>query len=803
MVVLDVLGYDLELQSDGGPTLVPTTAAARLEVRFSFQHVNEHAEPEHDGTATSATTTGAGAGREQLTPGLLRRAGRADPLQHLRGAGRDVTAAAARRAPGHSSTRRDPLRADPPRSVRHRGQRAPQGCRARAHRGRARHHDDADEDRPAAVARPAKVGDVLASATAVRIARNALVTEAPSTSVGSALSVAGLSPLSPAPRPVVRARVRQQPRAPRADETAIEAPHRLIISPSALEGFAHATEPQAAPSDPAAASSCGTAGWASARSTRTTSPSIDERADRQRIVRAVWTRDLDDPPPDVVTFLSSLDQSDREALVRQSADPRIATPQPVDADRLYLSRHSAHTWTCTASGTRAVRRRRASPRGWRGTTRRRWDATSSCASSSPTTSSALGHQHCAGQDHRAQDQGVGRPAGAALSAAVLRDGQPDTCLPRPADAVPADHAAAARSHPTSTSRPTRPGPPIVAGSIGALRRGPVLADGRWREVPLRLLDCLDWDGRRRTFHVPLLAVAAHLGTPAAQDRHRQRLHRPTRRRRSPRRARRSPTRRAPSPARPRWRASRCGSPASRATPVIAPRRRAWSTPTSSFRRCATSPPTPDRSTVAYAKPYLDNGFAGPNTDTQVFLTLPTPGQIVVQPGHPELGRLRPARPAGPRAVPRARARRPRRRRPGGGRARPEVRPGQVPQGRARRLPKLFGLFELTDILAAVGLGGAPKFITESLDQIAGLLADLDQLRQRGRRRHRPARPTRPRTPRRPRCRHRPSAAKARLDTVAATIGSAGRRAGHRGRRADGAGHRQRPRRRSPPPSPRR
>jgi hypothetical protein len=46
MVVLDVLGYDLELQSDGGPTLVPTTDKARLEVRFSFQHVNEHAEPE-------------------------------------------------------------------------------------------------------------------------------------------------------------------------------------------------------------------------------------------------------------------------------------------------------------------------------------------------------------------------------------------------------------------------------------------------------------------------------------------------------------------------------------------------------------------------------------------------------------------------------------------------------------------------------------------------------------------------------------------------------------------------------------
>jgi hypothetical protein len=44
------------------------------------------------------------------------------------------------------------------------------------------------------------------------------------------------------------------------------------------------------------------------------------------------------------------------------------------------------------------------------------------------------------------------------------------------------------------------------------------------------------------------------------------------------------------------------------------------------------------------------------------------------------------------------------------------------------LPKLFGLFKLTDILALAGLDKAPSFITDQLDKISALLADLDALR---------------------------------------------------------------------------
>ena len=43
-------------------------------------------------------------------------------------------------------------------------------------------------------------------------------------------------------------------------------------------------------------------------------------------------------------------------------------------------------------------------------------------------------------------------------------------------------------------------------------------------------------------------------------------------------------------------------------------------------------------------------------------------------------------------------------------------------------PKLFGLFDLVDILAAAGLDKAPAFVTEQLDAIAALLSDLDELR---------------------------------------------------------------------------
>ena len=44
------------------------------------------------------------------------------------------------------------------------------------------------------------------------------------------------------------------------------------------------------------------------------------------------------------------------------------------------------------------------------------------------------------------------------------------------------------------------------------------------------------------------------------------------------------------------------------------------------------------------------------------------------------------------------------------------------------LPKLFGLFSLTEVLQALGLDQMPAFITKTLSAVQGLLADIDELR---------------------------------------------------------------------------
>jgi hypothetical protein len=148
------------------------------------------------------------------------------------------------------------------------------------------------------------------------------------------------------PRPTQRA-----PQPPAADQTAIEAPYRLIISPSRQGGFAHATRPVAPASDPGRVELWHTRLGVRAENPETKQVSIDERAAYQRIVRAIWARDLDprndedlyaatDSGADLLEPMRmSLDPRDRGMLVRQTADPTIrgALPKPVDAHRLYLS----------------------------------------------------------------------------------------------------------------------------------------------------------------------------------------------------------------------------------------------------------------------------------------------------------------------------------------------------------------------------------------------------------------------------------------------------------------------------------
>lgn len=149
-------------------------------------------------------------------------------------------------------------------------------------------------------------------------------------------------------------------RAPHDDETAIEAPWRVIISPSALEGFTHADSPVGV-ADPVDALEPVTARerielWHSrlgvrrvAKATGDDPPavSIDERTDRQRIVRAIWARERELPAhPDASKpgpFRASLSPHERWQLVVQSAedvkgaDKKNIVPEPVTVKGLALS----------------------------------------------------------------------------------------------------------------------------------------------------------------------------------------------------------------------------------------------------------------------------------------------------------------------------------------------------------------------------------------------------------------------------------------------------------------------------------
>ncbi len=156
----------------------------------------------------------------------------------------------------------------------------------------------------------------------------------------------------PRPRPRPRPRLSRRPT---ARETAIEAPFRLVISPSRESRWAHATEPVGADDEPHHVEL-----WHSRLGTGHTeadgTTSVDERRDGRRIVRAVWARDRETtitdwetnkkPPHDADStdpFRMSLDRADRDMLVRQTAETWIGLhdtqiePVAVAARALWLS----------------------------------------------------------------------------------------------------------------------------------------------------------------------------------------------------------------------------------------------------------------------------------------------------------------------------------------------------------------------------------------------------------------------------------------------------------------------------------
>jgi hypothetical protein len=144
-------------------------------------------------------------------------------------------------------------------------------------------------------------------------------------------------------------------RPPKPDETSIEAPFRLVISPSEEARWAHVTEPAGAQGASQHVelwhSRLGNLGNRPDGSTFT-----DEKNARRRIVRAIWARDRDRMAPadwrdptrnkpdhgDSDPFRMSLDGADRQMLVQQTsetvrADRVRVAPIPVAARALWLS----------------------------------------------------------------------------------------------------------------------------------------------------------------------------------------------------------------------------------------------------------------------------------------------------------------------------------------------------------------------------------------------------------------------------------------------------------------------------------
>ena len=125
------------------------------------------------------------------------------------------------------------------------------------------------------------------------------------------------------------------PTAPDPDQTAIEAPYRLVISPNhKYGGFNHAADPEVASKDDARVEL-----WHTRLGVRVLDNGkfvrIDEADDVHRTVRPVWARDKSKPPP--TGFKGSLTDDDRISIVGQSADPRQVEPEPFAVERLYLS----------------------------------------------------------------------------------------------------------------------------------------------------------------------------------------------------------------------------------------------------------------------------------------------------------------------------------------------------------------------------------------------------------------------------------------------------------------------------------
>ena len=145
---------------------------------------------------------------------------------------------------------------------------------------------------------------------------------------------------------------------PTLDQTAIEAPFRLVMSPTSEGRWVHASQPARAGDATGHVELWHTRLDTGKRTPENLGLPPTPGEDASRVLRAVWTRDRDDLSaavwqdkladrtgalsPNESPFLGSLDRADRHRIVRQTSEiwPSAAgplQPAPVGADRLWLT----------------------------------------------------------------------------------------------------------------------------------------------------------------------------------------------------------------------------------------------------------------------------------------------------------------------------------------------------------------------------------------------------------------------------------------------------------------------------------
>lgn len=143
-------------------------------------------------------------------------------------------------------------------------------------------------------------------------------------------------------------RLERVPRPPGGQETALEAPYRLVLSPNDAAGWQHAVKAEVG--EEATGGTQPVELWHTRLGVRSDDGGVSEDPDPARTVRAIWARDPDFttdpsayPPHSTTPFRMSLDSKDRAMLVNQTSNYELRRrgfrirPRPAEVRRLMLS----------------------------------------------------------------------------------------------------------------------------------------------------------------------------------------------------------------------------------------------------------------------------------------------------------------------------------------------------------------------------------------------------------------------------------------------------------------------------------